>query len=149
MVPTRFADMVRRAGSRGQDLFDGATIETHISPDAETIQINADEEMLSIAVMNLLENAVKFSPDQKPVTLIGWIDDDFAVIAVRDEGIGIPSDELKKVLSPAVRGSNIGQIGGTGLGLSLVDRIVAGHRGTLTIDSAVNQGTTVGIRLRL
>jgi signal transduction histidine kinase len=64
---------------------------------------------------------------------------------VADEGIGIPKDELPGILQPSVRGSNARGASGSGMGLSLVSRIVSAHRGSLKIESEVGEGTTVQI----
>lgn len=142
------ATLVRRAGSRGQDLLNGATICIEIAADAEHVVVHGDDDMLVLAIINLLENGAKFSigPSPKVVLSCDVLDGNCA-ITVRDEGLGIPEADLDAIRQSGVRGSNVGEILGTGMGLSLVDRIVAVHGGTMTIESVLGQGTAVRIDL--
>ncbi len=115
----------------------------------------ADSDMLGLAILNLLENAVKFSavPNRGPVTLTcalsAGAEGERATLTVSDRGIGIPAGELPTILDAAVRGSNARSIEGSGMGLSLVSRIVRAHEGTIAIDSIEGAGTTVSIHLPL
>jgi signal transduction histidine kinase len=120
-----------------------------ITPEAKDAHVMADAEMLGIAIINLLENAVKFSvlTGSAPVILSCSVGGQAAVIAVSDKGIGIPAGEIERVLARSVRGSNAQSVEGSGMGLSLVSRIVVAHRGKVAIDSAAGEGTTVRIIL--
>lgn len=120
-----------------------------ISPAAAATQIAADSEMLGIAVLNLLENAVKFTAQagNAPVRLVCSIAGDRAVLSVEDQGIGIPADEIAAVLARSVRASNAGAVEGSGIGLSLVSRIVTAHGGSFEMKSAPGNGTTATIEV--
>ena len=124
-------------------------IHVEISPAAAGARIAADGEMLGIALLNLLENAVKFTAPAgyAPVRLTCSIAGDRAVLSVEDEGIGIPADEIAAVLARSVRASNAGSVEGSGIGLSLVSRIVTAHGGSFTLDSAPGAGTTATIEM--
>ena len=112
--------------------------------------IFADERAVRQMVLNLLSNAVKYTPVGGRVTLraaadgSGWVE-----IAVVDTGIGIPEDQLDRVLRPfeQLDNSYTRGAGGTGLGLALVKALADLHGGTLHLASAVGQGTTASIRL--
>jgi signal transduction histidine kinase len=149
-VRTPVAAFVNAAAARGRDFLQGAIV-VDIEPAAEGRYVQADAEMLAIAVLNLLENAVKFSAQNggAPVHLACEISDGKAVLAVRDRGIGIPADEIDGIVGRSVRGSNARAVEGTGMGLSLVSRIVAAHHGTIEIDSGKGVGTTIRIVLPL
>lgn len=113
-----------------------------------------DRELLRRALHNLLSNAIKYSPDGSEigVTLAREAADDrlWAVLAVRDQGIGIPEADLERVFEPFVRGANVeGRIHGTGLGLARARQILEEHGGTLTVESEEGHGATFTMRLPL
>lgn len=141
---TLLCDVVSSAAFRAQDLFP-ADIITEIDPQAERAYLMADMPMLGIAIINLLENAVKFSNSgDRPRVILGCrAAGDEGEIAVTDGGIGIPVNDIDRIMERAVRGSNASSIDGSGLGLSLVQRIVAAHNGRVAIESTEGSGTTV------
>ncbi|GHE51418.1 hypothetical protein GCM10019059_08360 [Camelimonas fluminis] len=144
------ADVVATAAARAGDMLSGR-ISLETTPAARRATIRADAEMLELALINLLENAVKYSVANgaPPVALACDATGADAVITVRDQGVGIPAGEIDAVTARAVRGSNAINTEGSGLGLSLVSRIVAAHGGKLHIDSIAGAGTTVTITLPL
>ena len=144
------ADFVEAVAARARDFLQGEII-VEVSPLAADAHIVADSEMLAIALLNLLENAVKFTAEAgaAPVRLVCSIDDDRAILSVRDRGIGIPADEIAAVLVRSVRASNAGSVEGSGIGLSLVSRIVAAHRGLFRIESTPELGTVATIETPL
>jgi signal transduction histidine kinase len=114
--------------------------------------VDADNEALKRAVRNLLENAVKYSPD----ATIVWVetaagDDGTALLRVRDEGIGVPHDEQSRIFEKFVRGEAAKHacIQGTGIGLSMVKEIVGAHDGQVTLQSEVGRGSTFTVQLPL
>ena len=110
---------------------------------------SVDVEALRRAVWNLLDNAAKYSPDCQTV----WVDvaqkDGHATIAVRDEGLGIPSGELEAVFNKFVRGTSSEGRGtkGTGIGLAMVRHIVEAHGGEVRVESQVGRGSTFTIQI--
>jgi signal transduction histidine kinase len=113
------------------------------------VMIQADEEALGRALWNLLDNAVKYSPDCRTIRVRGEAAGNDLLISVQDRGLGIPKEEHSKIFAKFVRGSaRIGNsVKGTGLGLSLVDEIVRAHRGRVTLDSKLGEGSTFTIML--
>jgi PAS domain S-box-containing protein len=109
----------------------------------------ADERLLQHVFTNLLSNAVKFSPEGSPVYFDIERDGNDAVCRIRDKGMGIPEPDLERMFSAFHRGRNVGQVPGTGLGLTIVKRCVELHRGKIKIESTVGSGTTITIRLPL
>jgi len=144
-------DIVTAAAARARDLMPGADIAVVIAPQAQGLQVNADAAMLELALLNLLENAVKFSATATTTQVILSLsaEAEGLRISVADSGIGIPDRELERVLAHGVRGSNVVAVEGSGTGLSLVSRIAAAHDGSVGIVSAVGQGTTVQLTLPL
>lgn len=106
----------------------------------------ADKARLERVVQNLLDNALKYS--SAPIEVTVRIEDESAVLTVRDRGCGIPADELPRIFERFYRASNAPRhAGGTGIGLVTARAIVERHGGTITLESAVGVGTTVTVRL--
>ena len=106
--------------------------------------INGNYGMLVIVFSNLIDNACKFSKDV--VNIIVSIDDRFINVIISDKGMGIPRDELDKIYQPFQRASNVKFIGGFGIGLSLVARILELHNTKSKIYSTINEGTRFELR---
>jgi signal transduction histidine kinase/tetratricopeptide (TPR) repeat protein len=115
----------------------------------ESLPARIDRDAMAQAIVNLLDNAMKFSPDSKEVSVSGCREADCARIDVKDYGIGIRPDEIKRVFDRFYRGSTeqVLSTRGTGLGLTIVKRIVEGHQGTITVQSAPGRGSTFTIML--
>ena len=97
---------------------------------------------------NLVSNAVKYSPDGTRIWVEGKVDDDGSVlIAVHDEGVGIPADEIDKLFERYFRASTSVGIIGTGIGLHMVKALVTMHGGDVNVSSVVGKGTTFSVRL--
>ncbi|MER3406120.1 MAG: hybrid sensor histidine kinase/response regulator, partial [Chloroflexota bacterium] len=113
-----------------------------------------DRLRLERVLSNLLSNAVKYSPQggQITVTVARQLDSgqEWAVLAVQDQGIGIPAEDLPHIFERFYRGRNVaGKIGGTGIGLTSARAIVEQHGGTLTVQSIEGQGAVFTVRLPL
>jgi PAS domain S-box-containing protein len=106
-----------------------------------------DKRLLRHIFSNLLSNAVKYSPEGSPVCFeIEQVGTE-AVCRIRDQGVGVPKEDLQWLFNAFYRGRNAGHVPGTGLGLTIVKRCVELHRGTIKVESMVNQGTTVTVSL--
>lgn len=122
-----------------------------VQPDLQAIAW-ADENALKQVVLNLLSNAVKFTPAGGTITLSGRMTDRHAIVEVADTGIGMEASELERVFQPFEQVDNRYHLvsdtsSGTGLGLALVQRLVAMNKGHVRIVSKPQQGTTVSIEL--
>ena len=106
-----------------------------------------DRDALSQAIINLLDNASKFSPGKKEVYVNLKSGAENVIIEVKDKGIGIPQDELNKIFDKFYQGKNsIRQsVKGTGLGLTLVKHIVEAHGGRISVESKFGQGSTFSL----
>ena len=111
--------------------------------------IDGDEDALSNALWNLLDNAAKYSPDAADIWLDVGLSEESVAIAVRDTGVGIAPHEQRAIFGKFVRGARAkaDKIAGTGLGLAIVDHVVQAHGGTTTVRSAPDQGSTFTITL--
>ncbi len=136
---TGFLDQARRlAGERTVTLTPGGDV-----------TVSADPDALKQVLFNLVDNAVKHtSPDDR--IEIGWeVGEDEVAIWVADDGAGIAPDDLPHVFEPFYRGdrSRSRRQGGAGLGLSLARAVVEAHGGTIEVESGLNVGTRVTLRL--
>ncbi|MBZ0290008.1 MAG: PAS domain-containing sensor histidine kinase [Anaerolineae bacterium] len=113
------------------------------------IEADVDPKLLRRALTNLLTNAIKYSPDDKPINVSLEVVDGEAIIRVSDQGIGIPEDDLKHLFEPFHRAANVGKIQGTGLGLAIARQAIELHGGTISVESTVGVGTTFTVRLPL
>ncbi|MFK7926870.1 MAG: sensor histidine kinase [Myxococcota bacterium] len=117
--------------------------------DAGWVPVCADRALLRHVVDNLVGNAAKYDPSGARITVEVSRVGDRALFRVLDRGIGIAADEHKAVFAPFTRGSNVGAVQGTGLGLSLVQTAVRAMGGQVELDSAPNEGTSVRVNLPL
>ena len=106
-----------------------------------------DPKILKNILFNLVSNAIKFSSEEGRIELTTHVDIYTVVIAVKDNGIGISKEDQESLFERFFRGSNAVHIQGTGLGLSIVARYVELMNGTICIDSAQNEGTTVTLTI--
>lgn len=114
---------------------------------AETIEVPADAKLMRQMVSNLLDNSIKYSKAGSTVTLTLAKEGDKAVLKVKDQGIGIPEADQKNLFEPFRRASNVGEVNGSGLGLSIVKQAVELHSGSITFESKVGEGTMFTITL--
>jgi PAS domain S-box-containing protein len=116
----------------------------HLSVPEDNKIVIGDRDRLEQVLGNLLENAVKYSPDGSDVTVTVDEKGDSFVTAVCDRGIGIPADELAQVFERFHRGRHVSSTnyGGLGLGLYITKQIIERHGGSIWVDSKEGQGTT-------
>ncbi len=116
----------------------------HVSVPTLGKVVTGDRDRLEQVLGNLLENAVKYSPDGSDVTVTVEDKSDVLITAVCDRGIGIPADELGQVFERFHRGRQVSSTnyGGLGLGLYITKQIIERHGGTIWVESKEGQGTT-------
>ena len=111
------------------------------------VVLPVDDKDWVCMVRNIIENAIKYSPDKSKVSISLTLNKTHVSFMVKDKGIGIPSNEIDSLGERFYRGKNVGRIGGTGLGLAIVYQIVHKYNGTVQIDSKIQKGTSVTIKL--
>lgn len=112
--------------------------------------ILADHEHLLLALSQLVDNAIKFSPQGGTVRISAWSEEEWVKLAVQDEGIGIPQEHLDHIFERfyQVNGSTTRRFGGMGVGLSLVREIMEAHRGWVSVESKMGRGSTFTLAFR-
>lgn len=110
---------------------------------------NGDRDKIEQVIINILSNAIKYTPDNGRIEVTTVYSDGMANISVRDNGIGIPKVDMPRVFERFYRvdKSRARELGGTGLGLSIARQIIEAHGGKIDIDSRYGKGTTVTLSL--
>jgi len=142
------------ASSHGP-LADGAGLAFQVQIPPDLPDLTGDASKLERTLANLLTNAFKFTPRGGAVRMEATVDHGAGVeaglrwlrITITDTGRGIPAEELPFVFDPFRQARQEASLGGVGLGLAIVQRIVAGHRGRISVNSQVGFGTTFTLRL--
>jgi two-component system, OmpR family, phosphate regulon sensor histidine kinase PhoR len=148
LEPLDLRSLVREVtASVGRDAPPGYRIEVD-EPD-EVPRVCADRDAIGHAVRNLLDNAIKYSPEQRTIRVSVATVGDRVSISVRDRGLGIPLAEQREIFEKFVRGAGSAarNIAGTGVGLAMARQIVEAHRGTIAVESAPGEGSTFTIDL--
>ena len=132
------------------DLYHGVAEEKNIAVRLDCprgLWMSADRNRLLQAMANLLDNAIKYTPQNGSVNISVSEGDSVVVIDIRDSGIGIPSESLGKIWDRFYRGDESRTQRGLGLGLSLVRAVIQAHKGVIVVFSDVGKGTHVSIQL--
>ena len=118
---------------------------------SEEVQLIGDELRLRQVFLNLISNAIKYTPAGGRIELTLDLEEEIAVVAIRDTGIGIPAEHLPHIFDRFYRidKARNRRDGGTGLGLSIVKSIVEAHAGTIDVESVVASGSVFTVRLPL
>jgi PAS domain S-box-containing protein len=146
-------DLVALAHRCAEEVTSSTGRDVQVAAAAEKVVGLWDPRGIERVVLNLLTNAIKYSPQGGAVTLqVERVADDatpHAEIVVEDEGIGIPAADLPQIFERYRRGRNVGRIAGTGIGLTGAKQIVERHGGAIDVASTEGAGTRVTVRLPL
>jgi len=148
MADVAVADIIESACATVASAAAQKGVELGIELQDGTEVIPGDRRQLDRVMLNLISNAVKFTPPEGSVLARSRREGDDVVISVIDTGIGIPEDEQQMLFTRFFRASNVRETApGSGLGLAIAHRIVAHHGGSLTMTSRESIGTTFWVRL--
>jgi len=141
------ASVEKRNSSRAQE----QKINFSVDLPPEKFQVDADFEKITWVLMQLLDNAFKFTAPGGKVNLKAEVDGSFIKLQVSDSGIGIPADQIEQIFEPFYQldGSSTRKAGGTGLGLALARRIVEAHGSVIHVHSEINKGSRFSFLLRI
>lgn len=149
--PADLAAVVTRSVTLNRVLAARKRITVDVAPAPAFPAIFFDRDKIDQCLNNLIGNAVKFAEPGTAVRLELRRDGDEAMVAVKDEGPGIPAEDLPRIFKPFSRASVVATAGeqSTGLGLAIVRRIVEGHGGRIWVETAVGTGSTFFFTLPL
>lgn len=111
-------------------------IELDLNLQSDALAIEGDEQLMKVVILNLVDNGCKYSPNHRIDIILASTDGSSLVVKFENAG-GIPADQLPRIFEPFFRGRNHRQVKGSGIGLSLVSRIVTIHGGTISVNSTV------------
>ena len=115
----------------------------------EKVEFFGDKKQMVMAISNLIENAINYSPERTVVTVVLKLSDDFAEITIKDQGVGIAEADLDRIFERFYRvdAARSRETGGTGLGLSIVKHVISNHGGDIQVWSAPGTGSTFTVLL--
>lgn len=143
------ASLVERVASEFQPQIADSGHSIQLEGAVDSCPIDADPDAMAVALRNLIDNALKYSP-LCPTVWVGWgVTGERVAIHVRDRGAGIAKSEQRAIFGKFVRGSAAAaaNVKGSGLGLAMVRHIVAAHGGEITVASRLGEGSTFTIFL--
>ena len=147
IVPLQLEEYLTELCTRARLGFDMHRVDLQLPADLPTVC--ADPNRLERILMNLISNALKYSPAERRVIVSAHTDGQEAVIAIIDQGIGIPADDLELIFEPFYRSGSTKQIEGLGLGLYITAQLVSAHGGRIRAESSVGKGSTFSFTLPL
>lgn len=142
--------IVAQAAERVRGSAQEKRITVNFSEHPRRLAVLGDRRQLVSAVYNLLDNAVKFSPDDSLVEVRGRVDGDRVEIIVRDRGIGIPERDLERIFDRFYRGDrnrSLTRGAGSGLGLAVVRHVAITHHGEVRVESSEGKGSSFILRV--
>lgn len=147
--PVVLSDVANQALSIIEDKAKAKNIRININIEPDSPQVAADEALIIQVFVNLLDNAVKFTPEGGHVQVTSSNEGDITRVDVSDTGIGIVPEYLPRVFERFYRvdKARSRQLGGTGLGLSIVKHIIERHGGTVSVSSTPGKGSTFSFTL--
>lgn len=150
LIPCDLATLVDNCAQMLYDAHPTAQITLDIE-DEQNFYITADPQLLELAVINLIENAAKYSESPAQITVTLKHLGKHVQLSVTDKGIGIPQEDIENIFHRfyTVDKAHSQKMGGSGLGLSLVETIIQKHHGKISVASEVGKGTTFTIQLPL
>ena len=144
--PVALGALVQRAVDLERATAPNHPIELEMPVDTPTIL--ADRERLEQVLVNLIENARKYSPNTKPIHVRVGVGDGNVTISVQDYGVGIPHEDQRRIFERFHRAGNVDRnVSGLGLGLYIAQQIVQAHVGELTVESTPGVGSTFTVAL--
>jgi two-component system phosphate regulon sensor histidine kinase PhoR len=118
----------------------GQTLSSVVPPG---LSLQADPEKLNTALINLLDNAIKYTPPEGKIEIRASQEEKGIAIEIQDTGMGIPPEDLGRIFERFYRvdRTRSRELGGTGLGLAIVKHIIEAHGGTVTVESQIGKGS--------
>jgi two-component system sensor histidine kinase KdpD len=139
-------NLIRPSVDRLKSLLDGRPLDIQV--DESISPVSADPDMIGLALRQLIGNAVKYSPPGSTIAISAIQTDDIVTVRVRDQGPGIPHNELESIFERFYRGSRTqDSVAGTGMGLSVARDIINAHQGRLWVENRPEGGAQFSFSL--
>jgi len=147
--PLDLADVLAASVEQVRGLAAERRVSLQVEPSPAPVHLTGDPDMLESVFINLLDNAVKFSPEGGAVTVRAEADSQWVTVRVRDRGPGIPPEEVPRIFERFFRGTPAvtGRVPGSGLGLHISKAIVEAHGGRIGVESRLTEGSTFTVSL--
>jgi len=144
------SESIKEAIDQSRLIADARSVEI-IYKNNDSSVVNGDRDQVTMAIHNLIENAINYSPDSTRVAIGVSESDGICEVSISDQGIGIPEKDLERIFERFYRvdAARSRITGGTGLGLSIVKHVVTNHGGDISVWSVEGAGSTFTIRLPL
>ncbi len=148
MQSTELLDIITKCQKTVKEVYPEAIIEIE-NASKENMEMVGDPYLLELAFNNLIENAAKYSKESPKIRINFQKNDSFIKITISDNGIGIPKEDLEHIFERfyTVNKAHSRKLGGSGLGLSIVETIIHKHFGKINVTSVMDQGTTFTVEL--
>lgn len=149
-IPLKLDDIVKESIANLQPLAKRKRIRLVVQPNGTLPPVAADKSLITQVITNLVDNAIKYSPDRTTVTVSTALETDAVRVSVEDRGYGIPPEAVDRIWEKFYRVARDGQEKheeSTGLGLAFVKEVIDQHGGTVGIDSEVGKGSTFSFTL--
>jgi len=143
------ADLALRVVERMRTMASKKSIELIVEDQSEPVRIKGDYDQIILAVSNLVNNAIKYTPEKGKVRIKLYTDEKHSYLSISDTGIGIPKKDIPRIFERfyVVDRARSRESGGTGLGLSIVKHIIENHRGKIKAKSTLGKGSDFIISL--
>lgn len=145
--PVHIADIVARAVKHVQPIANKNQINIQLENIPENLSLNVNQESILRLLIIFLDNAIKYSDPESTVTISIELQSNQVLIRVQDQGVGIAKHHLPHIFDRFYRAESARSKGGYGLGLSVAQKIVELHRGSISVESQVGVGSTFTIKL--
>ncbi|GAP15244.1 PAS/PAC sensor signal transduction histidine kinase [Longilinea arvoryzae] len=110
-------------------------------------RVNVDASRMEQVLVNLIHNAIKFTPPGGSIQIRGWLQENDIILAISDTGVGIAEEDLKRIFERFYKADRARSGGGTGLGLSIARHLVESHGGRIWAESEIGKGSTFFISI--
>jgi two-component system phosphate regulon sensor histidine kinase PhoR len=147
--PVSIAEVIEQAVQRLKAQADRAGLGMDVGMPGDLPRVTADRDRIEQVLVNLIHNAIKFTPTGGNIRISAKSENSTVVISVADSGVGIPADDLTRIFERFYKADKARSGGGTGLGLSISKHIVEAHGGRIWAESVEGQGSTFHLTLPL